>query len=161
MDHPDTDGKAKALQARAALEQATEARRAAAQATRRPAWTDLTLAIVGGATVALGLLGHRVGAVVVLVAGSAAFALLHHRVTRRRGQVIDLRAIASRSWRFAIGYGVLFLLTQFEPPAAWQPWYALGAGVAVATGGFAWLRWDDRYQAARLAAGDFDRYDLI
>ena len=26
---------------------------------------------------------------------------------------------------------------------------------------FAWLRWDDRYQAGRLARGDFGRYDLL
>lgn len=150
-----------AAEASAALEQIADSRRASAQATRRLWWTDLGLAVTAGAAVTLALLGQWLPAVVVWLGGAVGFALVQRRLARRRGQVVDQRALGSRAWRFALVYGVLFVLTQFQPPVAWLPWYAVGAGVVTGVAGFAWLRWEDRYQAARLAAGDFDRYDLL
>ena len=150
-----------AAEAGAALELIADSRRASAQATRRRWWTDLGLAVSVGAAVTLGLLGYWLPALVVWLGGAVGFAIVQRRLARRRGQVVDQRALGSRAWRFALVYGVLFLLTQFQPPVAWLPWYAVGAGVVTAVAGFAWLRWEDRYQAGRLAAGDFDRYDLL
>jgi Flp pilus assembly protein TadB len=64
-------------------------------------------------------------------------------------------------WRFALLYLVLVLLAMIEPPAGWQPWFALSVGVVAGAGAFVWLRWENRYQLRRLANGDYDRYDLL
>lgn len=157
----DTDSAPDAADARAALKQIAESRRAAARATRRPWWTDLGLAGTAGVAVTLTLLELWLPAVLLWVGGAVVFALIQRRLARRRGQVVDERALGTRAWRFALAYGVLFVVLQVRPPAAWQPWYAMGAGIVAVAAGFWWLRWDDRYQARRLAAGDFDRYDLL
>ena len=128
-------------EAQASLEQITASRTAAAQATRRPAWIDLGMSATAGATVALGTAGHRVAAITVLVVGSLVFAVALHLQARGRKQVLDLG--------------------QVEAPPDWQPWYSLGVGLIAAVGGYAWLRWEDRYRVRRLTAGDYDRYDLL
>ncbi len=148
-------------EARASLDQVAQSRRSAVRATRRPLWLDAALAAVLGVVVALGLVRQVVAAVVVLVIGCAVVLVAQRRVGRRKGQVVDQRAMGARTWRFAALYAVLFLLTMVEPPASWQPWFAIGGGVVAAVGGFAWLRWEDRYQARRLTAGDYGRYDLL
>lgn len=148
-------------QARASLEQITASRTAAAQATRRPAWIDVGMSVTAGATFALGTAGYWVAAIVVLVVGSLVFAVALHRQARGRGQVLDQRAIGARAVRFALLYAVLFVLGQVEAPAHWQPWYSLGVGLIAAVGGYAWLRWEDRYRVRRLAAGDYGRHDLL
>ena len=102
-----------------------------------------------------------VGGSVVAGIGSLAFALAHRAHTRRRGQILDERAIGARALRFFPLYLVLFVLLQVDPPESWQPWFALAVGVATAVGGFSWLRAEDRYQARRLAAGDYGRFDLL
>ena len=148
-------------EARASLEQITASRTAAATATRRPAWIDLGMSTTAGATVALGTAGHWVAAIAVLVVGSLVFAVALYRQARGRGQVLDQRAIGARTLRFALLYAVLFVLGQVEAPPDWQPWYSLGVGLIAAVGGYAWLRWEDRYRVRRLTAGDYDRYDLL
>ena len=62
--------------------------------------------------------------------------------------------------RFAILYALLFVLLQFNV-ADWQPCYSIGLGAVAGAGAFAWLRWEDRYRARRLSAGDYHRYDLL
>lgn len=152
---PDPDG------ARAALEEAADARRTAVDSTRRPAWIDAILALTMGMTIPLALLGQWVVAVIVLVVGSVAGVLADRKLTRRRGRILDARALGARTLPYALVYGAIFVLLQFRAPAAWQPWYALGVGLFAAIGVFAWLRWEERYQARRIAAGDYHRYDLL
>lgn len=148
-------------EARAGLDRVADSRRAAVRATRRPAWIDGCLALVVGAGMSLGLAGQTVAAVLVFALGCVGVVVALRRVVRRQGQVFDQRAVGARLWRFALLYGVLFLLTTAQPPASWQPWSAIGIGAAGAAGSFAWLRWEDRYQGRRLASGDYDRYDLL
>lgn len=148
-------------EARAILEQITASRTAAAEATRRPAWIDVGMSATAGATIALGTAGYWVPAIVVLVVGSLGYALAMYRQSRGRGQVLDQRAIGARAVRFALLYAVLFVMGQVEAPADWQPWTSLGMGLIAAVGGYAWLRWEDRYRVRRLAAGDYGRYDLL
>lgn len=143
------------------LRQIARSRAVTAAATRRPVWIDAGMALVLGVTVALGLAGRTVAAVVVLVVGSVGVLWAQRVFVRRRGQVLDQRAIGARMWRFLLVYPLLVVLTMVEVPSGWQPWFALGAGLVVAVAGYAWLRWDDRYQADRLARGDYDRYDLV
>ncbi len=154
-ERPDRDA------ARASLEGIAASRRAAVDATRRPAWVDAGLASTAGVSLPAALLGHWAIGLTILVAGSLALALAQRARTRRRGQVVDERALGARALRFFPLYLVLFVLLQVDPPASWQPWYALAVGVAAGVGGFAWLRWEDRYQARRLVAGDYGRFDLL
>lgn len=149
------------IEAQASLDQVDESRRAAVKAGRRPIGVDLAMAAVIGIGVGLGLAGQGAAALAILLAGGAAVALAQRRLTRRRGQVFDQRAIGARMWRFALLYLVLFLLTMIEPPTTWQPWFAIGIGMVAGVGAFAWLRWEDHYQSRRLASGDYDRYDLL
>ena len=152
---PDPDG------ARAALEEAAEARRSAVDSTRRPAWIDAVLALTMAVTMPLALLGQWVVAVVVLVVGATVGVLADRKFTRRRGRILDARAMGARTLPYVLWYGALVVLTQFRPPAAWQPWYALGVGLFAGVSAFTWMRWEERYQARRIAAGDYDRYDLL
>jgi len=156
-EHPTLDP----IEAQASLDQVDESRRAAVKAGRRPMGVDLGMAAVVGFSVWLGLAGQGIAALVILLAGSAAVVIVQRRLTRRRGQVFDQRAVGARMWRFALLYLVLVLLTMIEPPVGWQSWFAIGVGVVAGAGAFAWLRWENRYQLRRLANGDYDRYDLL
>lgn len=149
------------VDAQASLDLVDESRRAAVRTARRPIRIDLGMAAVVGTGVGLVLAGQVIAASVVLVAGSAAVILAQRRLTRRRGQVFDQRAIGARMWRFAGLYLALFLLTMIDPPSSWQPWFAIGIGLVAGAGVFGWLRWEDRYQNRRLVNGDYDRYDLL
>lgn len=143
------------------LRQIARSRAAAASVTRRPAWIDAGMSVALGLTVGLGLTGHIVAALVVLALGTLGVLWAQRVFVRRRGQVLDQRAIGARMWRFALVYPVLAVLGMVDVPSGWQPWFALGAAALVAGVSYAWLRWDDRYQAGRLARGDFGRYDLL
>lgn len=147
-------------EARARLDEAADSRRALAEATRRGWWIDAAMAATVGLGVGLGLAGWVLAALAVLVVGALVVTLAQRRTARSHGQILDERAIGARALRFGALYLVLFLLLQFGD-AAWQPWYALGTGLAAALGSFAWLRWEDRYRTRRLAAGDFGRHDLV
>lgn len=148
-------------EARADLEQITESRRAAAEATRRPRWVDAGLSTIVGMTIGLGTAGHLAAGWVVLGAGAVAFTVVQQRRSRGRGRVSDQRALGARALRFALLYAVLFVLGQIRPPDTWQPWYSLGSAMLAAAGVFALLRWEERYQVRRLTAGDYGRYDLL
>ncbi|MFT4296626.1 MAG: hypothetical protein QM582_14565 [Micropruina sp.] len=148
-------------EARASLDQVAQSRRAAVRVTRRPFWLDAALALVVGIGVTLGFGGQVIAALVVLVAGCAGVLVAERKVVRRQGQVFDRRALGARMWRFAVLYVALALLRMVEVPAAWQLWFAIAGGLFGAVGILAWLRWEDRYQGRRLAAGDYDRYDLL
>lgn len=148
-------------EARAALADIAATRRTAAATGRRPVWLDAVFCVGVGGVVTAGLLGHRLIAAALLVVVVLGFQLLGVRTVRRRGKVEDMRATAARGWRFLAIYAVLFVLMQIPPPQGWQPWWALGVGAVAGVLGFVWVRWEDRYQTRRLAAGDHERYDLL
>lgn len=151
-------------EARASLEQIAEARRAAAEVARQPAWFHAIFAATTGIGVGLATLRQpplQVAGIAIIVVGGALLAVVEHRLKRRRGRILDERSIRSQPLRFFIPWLVVFGLTFIRPDAGWQPWYAIATGILVALAGFAYLRWDERYQTRRLAAGDYDRYDLI
>lgn len=156
-EHPTPDP----IEAQASLDQVNESRRAAVKAGRRPIGIDVGMAAVVATGVGLGLAGQAIAGLVLLLAGSAAVVFVQRRLTRRRGQVLDQRALGARMWRFALLYLVLFLFTMIEPPTNWRPWFSTGVGIMAGAGAFAWLRWEDHYQNRRLANGDYDRYDLL
>lgn len=148
-------------EAKASLNEADASRRAVVKATGRPVWVDLGIAVVAGAGFAMGLSGLWLAAFLVLGIGTAAILVVQRRFIRRRGRVLDERSVGARAWRFALGYLAFFLFTMFDPPAGWQPWFAIAAGGVVTAAGFAFLRWDARYQDRRLADGDYERHDLL
>ena len=96
-----------------------------------------------------------------LLAVTVAFAVLDRIFVRRRGKILDERAVGAHAARFFPMYFVVFAAGVFNPGPEWQPWYSIGVGIVVAVAGFAYLRLDDRYQTRRLAAGDYERYDLL
>ncbi len=151
-------------EARASLEQITRARRAAAEATRRPVWIDAIYAVVSGIGLGIetsGQLMLKVIGLVVTLGGLAVITAVDKRRRRRHGRILDERSMRQQPLRFIIIWAVLFGLISIRPDAGWQPWYAIGAGLAITVAGFVYLRLDERYQIRRLAAGDYDRYDLI
>ncbi|MGC4153269.1 MAG: hypothetical protein QM628_09335 [Propionicimonas sp.] len=151
-------------EARASLEQIAEAHRAAAEATRRPAWFHAIFAATTGIGVGVATLHQpslQIAGVTIIVVGGALLAVVEHHLKRRRGRILDERSVRSQPLRFFIPWLVVFGLTLIRPEAGWQPWYAIAAGILVALAGFVYLRWDENYQTRRLAAGDYDRYDLI
>ena len=152
-------------EARASLDEVAGSRRAAVTVTRRPVWLDsvfaagfgiaLGVAVSGGWTrIALGM--------AILVAVSGLFAVLVRRFGgRRRGKILDERAVGAHAAKFFPMYLIVFVAGQLRPGDDWQPWYSISVGLVVALAGFVYLRLDGRYQARRLAAGDHDRYDLL
>lgn len=151
-------------EARASLEQIAEARRAAVEVTRQPAWFHAIFAATTGIGVGLATVHQppfQIAGVAIIVIGGALLAVVEHHVKRRRGRILDERSVRSQPLRFFIPWLVVFGLTLVRPDTGWQPWYAIAAGVLVALAGFVYLRWDEDYQTRRLAAGDYDRYDLI
>lgn len=147
-------------EARDSLDQVSASRHAAAQATRRPVWIDAGMSITIGAALALGPGGYPVAAIAVLVVGSLVFTIAQRRLSRSHGQLVDQKAVGARMLRFAILFVALFVLLQFGP-SNWQPWYSVILGAVAAIGSFAWLRWEDRYRAGRLGAGDYHHDDQL
>lgn len=151
-------------EARDSLEQIAEVRRAAVEATRRPAWFHAVFAAITGVGVGVGTLRQpflQLVGFAIIVIGGLLMAVMEHRKGRRRGRILDEQSIRSQPLRFFVPWLVVFGLILIRPDAGWQPWYAVGAGILVAAAGFVYLRWDERYQTRRLAAGDYDPYDLI
>ncbi len=148
-------------EARASLDEAAESRRAAAEASRPPLWMHVTLAVVLGVAVGLMAVQLRIGALILLCVGMIPLLVLERRLTRSRGRIADGRAFGAGFLRFGLVYALIFLVAQFEPDPAWQPWYAIGAAVLTGVCSFVYVRWDERYQARRRAAGDYGRYELL
>lgn len=151
-------------EARASLNEVSDARRDAVEATRQPAWLHAIFAVMTGVGVGLATLREprfQIAGVAIIVVGCVVIAVVQHHVTRRRGRILDEQSIRSQPLRFFVPYLVVFGLVMVQPDPSWQPWFALAAGVLVAVAGFVYLRWDERYQARRLAAGDYDPYDLV
>lgn len=132
-----------------------------AAAARRPAWIDAGIAAASGATVALGTSGRLALGFLILVVGTVVVAVLLHRIMPRPPRVLDGRAVAANMGALLLFNALLFVLGQLEPRASWLPWFPLGAGLLAGVGGYAYLRWENRYQVRRLAAGDHNRYDLM
>lgn len=151
-------------EARASLDDIAASRSAAVNATRRPAWLDGVLAAGTGA--ALGIIkiggwGAIAGGIVVLLVVGVVHVVLDRRLVRHRGRILDERSIGAQAATFLPMYFVVFATTLFQPDGDWQPWYSIGVGLVVALAGYVYLRVIDRYQARRLAAGDYHRHDLL
>ena len=151
-------------EARTSLDQVAASRRAAVAASRRPVRLDASFAAATGIALGVAAIGGwpaiGVGRALLLAAGGV-FAAIEHRRGRRRGRILDERALGAQVLRFFPLYFIWFVTGSFRPGDAWRPWYSIGVGIVVALTAFAFLRLDDRYQTRRLAAGDYDRYDLL
>ncbi len=151
-------------EARARLDEVAATRRAAVETTRRPAWLDAAFASATGISLAVAAIGGwpAIGAgLALLLVVCGGFVVLDRRWERRRGRILDERALGAHALKFFPMYFIVFTAGLIRPGDDWQPWYSIGVGVVAALAGFAWLRLDDRYQTRRLAAGDYDRYDLL
>lgn len=153
-----------AEEAGVSLAEAERARRAAVETTRRPAGLDGLYALALGVAVGLAITRATplvLAAGIVLVAASALYWLIERRDGRRRGRILDERAVGAYALRYMPVYFVVFVLFQIHADPARQPWFSAGVALLVAGAGFAYLRLDDRYQAHRLASGDYRRGDLV
>lgn len=151
-------------EAQAHMDDIEHARSAAVTVARRPAAVDLFLACPVGLAAGFAVMRTApafVAAIVVLIVGSAGFWVAQRHWTRRRGRILDERAIGAHAIRYVPFYTVLFLVSQIPAPRDWQPWFSIIGGLAVTVLAFAYLRLDERYQVKRLAAGDFGRHDLV
>ncbi len=138
------------------------ARRAAVDSTRRPGWLNTLFALMLGVAFGFAVLrtpmGWIVGAV-VFVLGIVGFFVIDTHLKRRRGRLLN--SSGRSALRFFLMYATIFVIGMIQPPGTWQPWFAIAAGVLVATAGYIFLRWDDADTAKRLATGDFDPNDLM
>lgn len=91
--------------------------------------------------------------------GIVGFIVIDRRLRRRRGGLLKVNGRSILAY-IAV-YTTVFVLGQSRPPATWQPWFALAAGVLIAGVTYIYLRWDDADTAKRLASGDFDSGDLM
>ncbi len=149
--------------ARASLDIADGARSAVVATTRQPVWPVLMLAAAIGACIGLLSLGDSTATTVgqiLLLAALVGFALLRDRFARTRGEIFDKRFLGAVALRFVPGWIVFGALTTVKPPPSWQPWYAIGLGLAAAGAAYLAYAWADNYRARRLAAGDYDPSDL-
>ncbi len=148
--------------ARAELSAVDSARRAAVDGTRRPTWLLAAFAVVLGTAFGFALLrtplGWVVGAVLFVVS-IVGFLVVDSRLKRRRGRLLNLGGAGVL--RFFVVYGVMFVIGQIDVPHAWQPWFAIAAGMLLALLFYIYLRWDDADTARRLATGNFDAADLM
>ena len=151
-------------EARAQMDDIGRARSAAVTVARRPAAVDLCLACTLGLVVGLAVLRTApavIAAIVVLIVGSAGYWVAERHWTRRRGRILDERAIGAHTLGYVPFYAALFLIGQIPVPGDWQPWFSIVGGLAATVLAFAHIRLDERYQIKRLAAGDFNRHDLV
>lgn len=148
--------------AAADLASVESARRTAVERTRRPSWLLIAFALLMGCAFSFALLrtplGWAVGAALFVVS-MVAFVLLDARLMRRRGRLLNLGG--PNALRFLLLYGAMFVLGQIQPPAGWQPWFAVGAGLLVAGMVYVNIHWHEAANARRLAEGDFERGDLM
>ena len=150
-------------EARAQMDDVERARNAAVTVARRPAEVDLCLACTLGLVVGLAVLRTApavIAAVVVLIIGSVGYWVAERHWTRRRGRILDERTLG-HAIRYVPFYAALFLIGQIPVPGDWQPWFSIVGGLAATVLAFAYIRLDERYQVKRLAAGDFNRHDLV
>ncbi len=138
------------------------ARRAAVASTRRPVWWCVGFALTMGLAFGVALLRSPAGwiiAAAIFVLGMVAFLVLDMRLRRRQGRLLKVNSRSTIG--FLVVYATAFVLGQIQPPATWQPWFAIAAGVLFAVLSYVYLRWDDADTARRLASGDFDPSDLM
>ena len=150
-------------EAQAHMDDIERARSAAVTVARRPAAVDLCLACTLGLVVGLAVLRTApavIAAIVVLIIGSAGYWVAERHWTRRRGRILDERALG-HAIRYVPFYAALFLIGQIPVPGDWQPWFSIVGGLAATVLAFGYIRLDERYQIKRLAAGDFSRHDLV
>lgn len=127
-------------EARASLDQIAMSRRATVTVTRRPVWLDSMFAggvgIASGVAVSGGWSMIGVG-MLILVAVGGVFTVLDRRFSgRRRGKILDQRALGAHAARFIPMYTIVFVASQFRPGDDWQPWSSIGVGLVVALAGF-------------------------
>ena len=150
-------------EAQAHMDDIERARSAAVTVARRPAAVDLCLACTLGLVVGLAVLRTApavIAAIVVLIVGSAGYWVAERHWTRRRGRILDERALG-HAIRYVPFYAALFLIGQIPVPGDWQPWFSIVGGLVATVLAFAYIRLDERYPVKRLAAGDFSRHDLV
>lgn len=151
-------------EARASLDEVVASRQAAVEVARRPVWLDVSYAVAAGIALGVATTGGWpaiAAGMGLLCAVIVVYAVMGRRLERRRGQILDERAIGARAAKFFPMYFIVFAAAMFHPGEDWQPWYSIGVGTIVALAGVVYLRLEDRYQARRLTAGDYDRYDLM
>jgi len=150
-------------EAQAHMDDIERARSAAVTVARRPAAVDLCLACTLGLVVGLAVLRTApavIAAIVVLIVGSAGYWVAERHWTRRRGRILDERALG-HAIRYVPFYAALFLIGQIPVPGDWQPWFSIVGGLVATVLAFGYIRLDERYPVKRLAAGDFSRHDLV
>lgn len=151
--------------ARASLTEVERARQESAQLALETWWTYALVSVAVGAGVGAVSFrtpaGYIAGGVFLLLVTAGAILVAVRQRRRRRGRILDERVLRDTWWRYAAWYTPLLVLTAIRPDPAWQPWFALVAGVVVASVSYVYLRWTDRYQARRLAAGDYGPYDMV
>lgn len=150
-------------EARASLDAVDETRNAVVAATRKPAWPAAGFAIAVGLYVGLLSYGNSIAKTVggiLFFAALIGFTLAEARLARAHGEIFDNRFAGAVALRFIPGWIVFGVLATFTP-LNWQPWYAIGLGLLAAGCTYVLYRWADNYRAKRLAAGDYNRSDLM
>lgn len=147
---------------RAELSAIESARQAAVDNTQRPGWLIVAYAVTIGAAFGFWQLRTPMGWIVgsiLFVLGIVGFLIINARLKRRRGLL--LKFMGGSVLRSIAMVAVMFFILQIQPADSWQPWFALGVGVAFAAMGYINLRWDDADTARKLANGDFHPNDLM
>lgn len=96
---------------------------------------------------------------ILFVSGVVGFLIINPRLRRRKGRLLKVNG-GSTVILIAMIAAMTFI-GQFPPAGSWQPWFAIGVGVAFAAVGYLYIRWDDADTAKKLATGDFDPSDLM
>ena len=138
------------------------ARQAAVDRTRRPRWLVAAYSLTLGAAFGMATLRTPTAwavAGILFVSGVVGFLIINPRLRRRKGRLLKVNG-GSTVILIAL-IAVMVFIGQFSPADSWQPWFAIGVGVAFAAVGYLYIRWDDADTAKKLATGDFDPSDLM
>lgn len=136
-----------------------EARSRTARATTAPLWADATCAVMVGVAWVLVIMWRPLTLMIaaLLLAGAL---VLAQRTTRRRGRVLDGRAVRAHMGHYAVFLAPVVvggnLLRQTTSLAL-----LVAFGVVVSGFVLAYLRIESRYEAKRLAAGGYEPWDLV
>lgn len=136
-----------------------ETRSRTARATTPPFWADATCAVMVGVAWVLVIMWRPVTLAMAALLLAGAFALAQ-RTTRRRGRVLDGRAV-----RAHMGHDAVFLAPVVIGGNLLRHTTSLALlvafGVLVSVLVLAYLRIESRYDARRLATGDHEPWDLV
>lgn len=151
--------------AQASLDAVAQSRDKAVKVKARPVWLDASFCVGVGIVMVVGNTGPKLPSVPIalgcLTLIAIVYALASRRWVRRKGRIVDERSVGKNMLMFLMAYAPIVLSGMFRPDEGWPLPVSIGVAVFIAIGGFAYLRLDERYQARRLAAGDYDPYDLV